>query len=78
MDIQDYFEHILKEHGENIDKQSVQIYVKKIENRVTFKIKDGCSLELQAPETMKLLGSTENEITKTKMVKMYHNVRLPR
>ena len=33
-DIQDYFEYILKKHGEDIDKPSVQIYVNKIENRV--------------------------------------------
>ena len=38
-DIQDYFEYILKKHGENTDKPSVQIYINKIENRVTFKIK---------------------------------------
>ena len=60
-DIQDYFEYILKKHGEDIDKPSVQIYVNKIENRVTFKIKDGYSLELLTPETMKLLGSTKNK-----------------
>ena len=42
--IQDYFEYILKMHGENIDKPSIQIYVNKIENRITFKIKDGYSL----------------------------------
>ena len=41
----------------------MQIYVNKIENRVTFKIKNGYSLELLTPETMKLLGSTENNIT---------------
>ena len=46
-DIQDYFEYILKKHGENTDKPSVQIYVNKIENRVTFKIKNGYSLELR-------------------------------
>ena len=63
-DIQDYFEYILKKHGENIDNSSVQIYVNKIENRVTFKIKDGYSVELLTPETMKLLGRTENKITK--------------
>ena len=40
-DIQDYFGYILKKHGEDIDKPSVQIYVHKIENRVTFKIKNG-------------------------------------
>ena len=49
-DIQDYFEYILKKHREDIDKPSVQIYVNEIENRVTFKIKNGYSLE-----TMKLL-----------------------
>ena len=65
-DIQDYFEYILKKHGEDIDKPSIQIYVNKIENRVTFKIKNGYSLELLTPETMKLLGSTENKITKDK------------
>ena len=58
-DIQDYFEYILKKHGENTDKPSVQIYVNKIENRVTFKIKDGYSLELLTPETMKLLENTK-------------------
>ena len=65
-DIQDYFEYILKKHGEDIDKPSVQIYVNKIQNRVTFKIKNGYSLELSTPETMKLLGSTENRITRDK------------
>ena len=39
-----------------------------IENRVTFKIKNGHSLEVLAPETMKLLESTKNEITKDKSV----------
>ena len=53
-----------KKHGENIDKPSVQIYVNKIENRVTFK--NGYSLELLTSETLKLLGSTENKITKDK------------
>ena len=55
-----------KKHGEDTDKSSVQTYVNKIENRVTFKIKNGCSLEILTPETMKLLGSTKNKITKDK------------
>ena len=55
-----------KKHGEDIDKPSVQIYVNKIEYRVTFKIKNGYSLELLTAETMKLLGSTKNKITKDK------------
>ena len=65
-DIQDYFEYIIKKHDEDIDKPSVMIYVNEIENRVRFKIKNGYSLELLFPETMKLLGSTENKITKDK------------
>ena len=65
-DIQDYFQYIFKNHGQITDKPSVHIYVNKIENRVTFKIKDGYSLELLLPETMKLLGSTENKITRDK------------
>ena len=65
-DIQDYFEYILKKLGENTDKPSVQIYVNKIENRVTYKIKNGYSLELLMPETMKLHGSTKTKITKDK------------
>ena len=65
-DIQDYFKYILEKHGEDIDEPSVQIYVNKIENRITFKIKDGYSLELLTPETMKLLGSSKNKITKNK------------
>ena len=64
--IQDYFEYILKKHGENIDKPSVKIYVNKIENRIIFKIKNWYSLELLTPETMKLIGSTGNKITKDK------------
>ena len=65
-DIQDYFEYILEKHGEDIDKPSVQIYVNKIENRITFKIKNGYNLELLTPETMKLFGSTKSKISKDK------------
>ena len=43
----------------------IYIYIK-AENRVTFKIKDGYSLELLTFEIMKLLGSTKNKITKEK------------
>ena len=56
----------LKKHVEDIDKPSIQIYVNNIDNRVTFKIKNGYSLELITPETMKLLGNTKNKITKDK------------
>ena len=76
-DIQDYFEYILKKHGEDIDKPSVQIYVNKIENRVTFKIKNGYSLELLTLETMKLLGSTENKTTKNKTGENVPHLEIP-
>ena len=65
-DIQDYFEYILEKHGEDIDEPSVQICVNKIENRITFKIKNVYSLDLLTPEIMELLGSNENKITKDK------------
>ena len=44
----------------------MKIYVNKIENRITFKINNGYSLELLTAEAMKLLWSTENKITKDK------------
>ena len=65
-DIQDYFKYVLKKHGENTNKPSVQIYVNKIQNTITFKIKDGYSLEILIPEPIKLLGSTKSEISKDK------------
>ena len=65
-DIQDYFEYILKKHRESVDNPSIRMYINRIENRVTFKIKNGCYHEILTPETMKLLGSTESKITKDK------------
>ena len=40
------------------------IYVNKIENRITFKIKTGYYLELSTPKTEKLCGSTKSQIAK--------------
>ena len=56
----------MKEHGEQIHNLSKRIFVNKIENRITFKIKTGYYLELLTPETMKLLRCNENEIIKDK------------
>ena len=53
-DIQDYFEYILKKHSESVDNPSIKKYVNKIENRVTFKIKNGYYFELLTPETLKV------------------------
>ena len=46
-----------------------RIYTNRVENRITFKIKTGCYLELLTPETMKLLGSAKSKITKNEIGK---------
>ena len=51
---------------EKIENLSIRIYVNKSEKRITFKIKIEYYIELLTPETMKLLGSTENKISKDK------------
>ena len=56
----------MKKHVEDIDEPLVHIYLNKIESRITFNIKDGYSLELLTPETIKLLESTKNKTTKGK------------
>ena len=63
-DVQDYSEYIFKKTREKTDNSAIRIYVNKIQNRITFKIKTGYYLELLTPETMKLLGSTKSKITK--------------
>ena len=62
--IQDYFEYILKKHGEKNDNPYTHINVNKTENKITLKIKTGYYLELLTPETIQLLGSTKIKITK--------------
>ena len=52
--IQDYFEYILKKHGENIDNPSARIYVNKIDYRITFEIETGYYLELLTSEINKV------------------------
>ena len=65
-DINDYSKYVLKKHSEDVSGPSNKIYVNKIENRVTFKIRNGYYLGFLTPETMKLLESTESKITKDK------------
>ena len=59
-----YFEYMLKKHETITDNPSIRIYVNKIENRTTFKIKAGYYLKLSTREKMKLLGRTKIKITK--------------
>ena len=43
-DIQDYFEYILKKHGESVDKPSVRVYVNKLKIGLHLKLKMGIVL----------------------------------
>ena len=65
-DIQDYFECIIKKHETLSEDLPIEFYLNKIKNRIVFKIKTGCKLELLTPETMRLLGSTKNVVDKDK------------
>ena len=59
--------NIIKKHGKKINdnnKPLRRIFVNKIKNRITFKIKRGYYIELVTSETMKLLGSSKSKITK--------------
>ena len=59
-EIQDYIEYIFIKH-ETIDENApMLIYANTINNRIVFKIKTGCKLELLSNETMKLLGNTKD------------------
>ena len=55
-----------KKHGKGTDNPSIRIYVNKIGNRITFKIKAVYYLELLILKTMKLLGTTKSKIKKDK------------
>ena len=59
-DIEDYFEFVIKKYETLAENSPVQIYPNKIKNKIVFKVKTGCKLELLSPETMKLLGSTKD------------------
>ena len=53
----------------------MKIYIHKIENRITFKIKTGYYLEILTPEEIKLLGSTKSKI-KNKYGKLLTNTQI--
>ena len=75
-DIQDYCEYIIKNHKTFTDNPPVRIYVYKIENRISFKIKTGYYLEPLTPERMRLLGSIKRKITKDKKGEFISNESL--
>ena len=55
---------------------SIIICINKIENRITFKIKTGCYLELVTTETIKLLGSIKSKMTKNENGKNVPNLEI--
>ena len=69
LDIQDYFEFIIKKHETLTGNPPVQIYVNRIKNRIVSKIKTGYKFQLLTPEVMQLLGSTKKILIKIKTVK---------
>ena len=66
VDIQDYFELIIKKHETLTENPPIQIYPNKIKNRIVFTIKTNYKLELLTPETMSLLGSTNKDVDSDK------------
>ena len=67
-DIQIILNIYKKKTREKTDNPSIKIYINKIENRITFKIKTGYYIELLTRETMKLFESTKSKITKNENV----------
>ena len=61
-EIQDYIEYIIKKHETIGENAPILTYVNTVNNRIVFKIKSGCKLELLSKETMKLLGSASSII----------------
>ena len=76
----------LKKHDTVTENPSIMIYVNKIENKITFKMKAGYYLQLLTTDTMKLHGRTKSKITEnengenvprldiTEVVLMYRNI----
>ena len=68
--LQNFFEYIIKKHETIADVSPVLIYVNEINNRIVFKIKSGCKLELLSKETMRLLGSLTDTIDGDKNIEV--------
>ena len=63
----------MKKHEAFIDKSPVKIYINKIQNRITLKVKTWYYLEHSTLEILKLLRNTERRITKemVKIIEVY-------
>ena len=73
LDVQDYFEFMIKKHKTLSENPPIQAYLNKIKNRIPFKINTGYKLELLSPKTMKLLGSIKKILIKIKLGEIYQN-----
>ena len=60
--IQDYIEHIIKKQEMLTTNSPIHVYINRIDRRLVFNTKDEFKLELQTPETIKLLDSTKKLI----------------
>ena len=65
-DINDCFEFVIKKHETFTENPALQIYADRIKIRIVFKIKTGYKLESLSSETMKLLGSTKQDLDQDK------------
>ena len=73
--VEDYIKYIIKNHETLIRSPPIHIYIKRINNGLVFKMKDGYNLKLQTPETIKLLGSTKILADKKKIEKTYQALK---
>ena len=64
-DILNYIKYIIKNHEKLTAISPINVYANRINNILIFKTKDGYTLELQTPETMKLFGCKNKLIGKT-------------
>ena len=64
LDIQDYYEYVIKKHDTVAANIPIRIYVNKTKINITFRIKTGYYPEHLMPEIMKLYEATKNKITK--------------
>ena len=76
VDIQNYFEFIIKKHKTLTENTPVKLYANKIKNRIAFKVKTGYKLELLYPETMRLLGSTKKDVDQCKEWRRCTKIRI--
>ena len=74
--IQCYIKYIFKKHETLIAIPPLYVYIHRINNRLISKTKDAYKLELQAPGTIKLFGSTKKLIDKTKNREMRKSLEL--